>query len=563
MSERIPTVPQENEERIATMPQGVEERIPTVPQGAEERIPTVPQGSNERIPTISQNNDNARISTMPQHNSSNNARNSKCIIKNNCEFVGESGNKFIIKANEIVNIDSGEAQIYGCYTREDSTKYVAKIINTPVAEYSNDKKKTRKKVIEFLFKLSDEEKKHILPLVDYGTLNYNNIDYYVDIYPFWEEGDISSQKGEIPYRELSNVIVPSINEALHIFHEAGFVHRDIKPDNIYKYKGNYVIGDFGITCDLRDDGFATDKYKTGTLGYYAPELMSQAAIKASDYYSFGQTIWTLYYGEMMYANILRIYKKDSKEEQRNQINYAMLNNTYYGLDEISEEESFFEILIRGLLQYDPSMRFDYDKVNRWLKNDKTLIREVKKNNTSDDFSRPFKYKNTECWNCDDIYNFFLDDWERTKDILYSGGLKEFFFTEDFDIYVKIDKILKEYSTTQSEDNDSELKTDIGVSKLFMLLNNGKTLVWMGREYKTLNDISIDCKKVFEDNNKKDYNQMLSLIKSKQIKNWYVLLTEQHNQKDNNILDIFNDIYGFASCPGTFIMNISIWILHNL
>ena len=70
----------------------------------------------------------------------------------------------------------------------------------------------------------------------------------------------------------------------------------------------------------------------------------QAALKASDYYSFGQTLWTLYSGRMMYGDIIQMYKSAGVEEQRNQVNFAMLQNTYYGLEEIRRILSFLKFL---------------------------------------------------------------------------------------------------------------------------------------------------------------------------------------------------------------------------
>lgn len=486
-----------DKERIPTMPQMNEERIPTIPQVNEERIPTVPQMSGERIPTMPQQEIGAdgRIATMPQQNISTDIVGGKILLTNDIEFIGDKGGNFIINSSKIISSNSGESQIYRCNKISKSGEYVARVLISVKPSDTPQRKQSRNKVIKFLDGVSRNKDSHILPLIDYGVININGIEYYVEIYPFCKDGDLGTKSGKFTYKEIKEEIVPAINEALHLFHMAGLVHRDIKPDNLYKYNGKVVIGDFGITCDLRDDGFATDKYKTGTLGYYAPELMSQAAIKASDYYSFGQTLWTLYSGEMMYRNILRRYKEFGIDEQRNQINFAMLNNVYYGLDEIRKEDEFFEILIRGLLQYDPTSRFDYEKVVRWLNGDKSVAHEISKFDSKNIFNVPFKFKGKECWDNEEVYRVLSKNWDNAKELLYSGVMKDFYVSHDFGMSSEIDRIVKNYSTVQGidsreiSDEQIELQNDVGLSRFLMILNSGKTLVWRNVEYKSFNGFS--------------------------------------------------------------------------
>lgn len=46
----------------------------------------------------------------------------------------------------------------------------------------------------------------------------------------------------------------------------------------------------------------------------------------------------------MYGDIIQMYKSAGVEEQRNQVNFAMLQNTYYGLEEIRRILSFLKFL---------------------------------------------------------------------------------------------------------------------------------------------------------------------------------------------------------------------------
>ncbi len=535
-----------SEERIPTMPQGMptdEERIPTMPQGmptGEERIPTMPQGmpaGKERIPTMPQTAPGAdgRIATMPQQGAvPSGIVGGRLLVTSDMHFTGDRGNTFVIESSNVVSADSGESQIYGCHRIAGDEKLVVRVLISVTPESEIKKRQTRDKVIKFLDAMSENENAHILPLLDHGTISVNGKEYYVEVYPFCEGGDLGRRKGQIRYEELRDEVIPALNQALHFFHMSGLVHRDIKPDNLYKYNGRVVIGDFGITCDLREDGFATDKYKTGTLGYYAPELMSQAAIMASDYYSFGQTIWTLYSGEMMYRNILRRYKEYGLDEQRNQVNFAMLSNTYYGLDEISKGDEFFEVLIRGLLQYDPSHRFDYAKVNRWLSGDKSVAHEIADFNASKTFTRVFKLFGIECWDDDDVCNVLCSHWEEGVDALYDGVLKDFYASQTYEHARFLDGIMKNYSTCKNE-NAIPFINSIGLAKTILYFSKNKRLCWHGQVFMKPNDISAALEKCFE-NGELD-NDYYGLVNSELIDEWYISMPNQQEE----VSEVLNEL----------------------
>ena len=562
-NERIPTMPQAGEERIPTMPQMSEERIPTMPQMSEERIPTMPQMGEERIPTMPQNAEggdriatmpqqevgaDGRVATMPQQGTATNIVGGKILLTNDVTFVGDKGSSFVINASKIISADSGESQIYGCNRSVGTGDYVARVLISVKPSDAPERRQTRDKVIKFLDGMSANENSHILPLIDHGTITINGVEYYVEIYPFCEGGDLGAKSGKFTYKEIKEEIVPAINEALHLFHSAGLVHRDVKPDNLYKYNGKVVIGDFGITCDLRDDGFATDKYKTGTLGYYAPELMSQAAIKASDYYSFGQTVWTLYSGEMMYRNILRRYKEYGLDEQRNQVNFAMLNNVYYGLDEIRKEDEFFEILIRGLLQYDPTSRFDYEKVIRWTKDDKSVAHEIAKFDSKGIFNTPFKFNGKECWDNEEVYAVLAENWDNAKELLYSGVMKDFYVSHDFGMASEIDKIVKAYSTVVNSNGERisdellDIQNDVGLSRFLMLLNSGKTLVWRNTQYKSFAGFSAHIADYITKSDKLQTNAHFNdLLGSELLGYWYLYQTSKTDSYDEGMADVISNI----------------------
>lgn len=117
---------------------------------------------------------------------------------------------------------------------------------------------------------------NILPVIDFfkhQNLNAcvmpiaNGGDLYIFIF------NLIENQTYIP-ETMIRILIRQILEALSYIHELGFVHRDVKPENIYFMEPNTLdicLADFGITRKLSEigDDFA------GTPIYESPEVLKQ------------------------------------------------------------------------------------------------------------------------------------------------------------------------------------------------------------------------------------------------------------------------------------------------
>lgn len=94
-----------------------------------------------------------------------------------------------------------------------------------------------------------------------------------------------------------------VGEALHAVHQAGMLHRDLKPDNIFACDdGRLVLLDFGLSTLLEADALSTRsldaQIRFGTPGYAPPEQYTLGATQnaASDIYSLAATLYQLLTG---------------------------------------------------------------------------------------------------------------------------------------------------------------------------------------------------------------------------------------------------------------------------
>ncbi len=145
---------------------------------------------------------------------------------------------------------------------------------------------------------------HILPLIDSGEAG--GFLYYVT--PHVPDGSLRDrlQPGvRLPLAEALR-IVREIGGALDYAHRQGFVHRDVKPDNILFADGHAVLTDFGIAraCATVGSGPGGEPVTEvgivlGTPEYMSPEQAAgeQALGGASDAYSLACVAYEMLSGE--------------------------------------------------------------------------------------------------------------------------------------------------------------------------------------------------------------------------------------------------------------------------
>lgn len=101
---------------------------------------------------------------------------------------------------------------------------------------------------------------------------------------------------------VSDVVkaVATFAETLAALSEKGISHRDIKPDNLYQYNGEWVIGDFGIAEYPDKEALTKEGRKLGPQHFLAPEMLEHpdtADGSLADVYSLSKTLWVLATGQ--------------------------------------------------------------------------------------------------------------------------------------------------------------------------------------------------------------------------------------------------------------------------
>jgi len=103
-------------------------------------------------------------------------------------------------------------------------------------------------------------------------------------------------------REALGVTIQAA-KGLHHIHELGYVHRDVKLNNLLLGdKGEIKLSDFGIAMDLRNRPIEYNL--TGTLAYMAPEQINDKnkVDKRSDIYALGVVLYELLAGRLPFED---------------------------------------------------------------------------------------------------------------------------------------------------------------------------------------------------------------------------------------------------------------------
>ncbi|MTD17376.1 Stk1 family PASTA domain-containing Ser/Thr kinase [Nakamurella sp. YIM 132087] len=125
----------------------------------------------------------------------------------------------------------------------------------------------------------------VMELVDGGTLR-----------------ELLRERGPLPVPVVIGILEPLL-AALGAAHDAGLVHRDVKPENVLiNSRGEVKVADFGLVRAVSSATFATGDVILGTVAYLSPEQVSTGASDPrSDVYAAGIVAWEMLTGHPPYS----------------------------------------------------------------------------------------------------------------------------------------------------------------------------------------------------------------------------------------------------------------------
>lgn len=171
-----------------------------------------------------------------------------------------------------------------------SGRHVAlKVLLPELAESS-----VRRDFVREISRTASLEHERILPVLGEGTLD----DTLYLVQPFMAGGTLRTRlerDRQLPVAEVLR-IGEALARALAHAHVRGFIHRDVKPENILFSEGEAHLGDFGICRALErtmDESSTTRLLVRGTPAYMSPEQAS-AVVEydgRSDLFSLGAVLY--------------------------------------------------------------------------------------------------------------------------------------------------------------------------------------------------------------------------------------------------------------------------------
>ncbi|HEY5909978.1 MAG TPA: protein kinase, partial [Verrucomicrobiae bacterium] len=157
-------------------------------------------------------------------------------------------------------------------------------------------------------------------------------------------------------------IVPQVCEALQFAHEAGIVHRDVKPENILlDQKGRVKIADFGIAKILGGGQVRqtlTQNQVLGTPHYMAPEQVEHPhqVDRRADIYSLGVVFYEMLTGELPLGKFALPSRKVQVDVRLDEVVlHALEKEPDRRYQQASEVKTDVELIATGSAQANPAL----------------------------------------------------------------------------------------------------------------------------------------------------------------------------------------------------------------
>lgn len=145
----------------------------------------------------------------------------------------------------------------------------------------------------FIMAVFGSENPHIVKVYDARFIG----SYPVMACEYMEGGTLRDKLNKdkfIKLEEATKIIIQA-SFALRTLHQKGFVHRDVKPENIFfDINGNVKLGDFGYAVFCKT---SKEHCIVGTFPYIAPELLNKPSSPLTDIYSLGIVLYEMLIGK--------------------------------------------------------------------------------------------------------------------------------------------------------------------------------------------------------------------------------------------------------------------------
>ncbi len=224
-----------------------------------------------------------------------------------------------------------------------------------------------------------------------GTLSYQTRcthteerERYIELTPFYNQGSLDAvmKRGQLPgtYAEQAQAATQLL-EGLANLHEAGILHRDIKPQNILVHKEggklSLSIADFGLACLLTEDKAQAHAGMT-TRQYLPPEEVLQGTVEelcegnksitvtpASDLWQMGITLYQLTHAGAFPKPLESVWESHTVEDlieclQTSTTDYRQWWSEAEALAKTQlktgKVEAHLDLLVLGMIHPDPYKR---------------------------------------------------------------------------------------------------------------------------------------------------------------------------------------------------------------
>ena len=301
----------------------------------------------------------------------------------------------------ILSDNSGEAQVF--LVEHDDQTFVLKIYYPNF----NVNRKILQTVYNFGFEL-------IVRVYDYGKTYVDGKHRYYELMEYLSGGTLSEYRLNGDMDKFRRIALQGA-AALAYCHQSNILHKDVKPSNFFfrdKEHTELVLGDFGISSMLDQDGKAHKTTQARTPIYAAPEMYADVidgmveVSPAADYYSLGITLMTLWLGESPMSSNERVMMRQKNEGR---------------IPHMNELPERVRLIVQGLTVVNAAKRWGYEQVEEWFLGGSPQV----------DLSSPFlKYKsfivdpdrNLVADNIHELIPMLLDNEKLAMGYLYNGRI---------------------------------------------------------------------------------------------------------------------------------------------